>query len=395
MLNNDMKYSIAIYLQHYLAPSMTFVYRQIKSAETFYEPFVICSDRLENTDKFPFQRIYLKRRNFIRIKKSRPFAKIYGPHTLLSVKPKLSSSQINYFIDTLIQNKARIIHAHFGPSGIEVVRLAKELKIPLIVTFHGYDASLLLMMKKYVKNIQEVFNYAHIVTISYSMKKDLIKYGANEKKTTVIRCGIPVNQFEYIERESIKEKFSGNKFITFLQVSNFVEVKGHWYTIQAFKNFNERYENSKLILAGGGETKKNIEKLCKQLGISDKVEFPGIITEGQVFDLMKKSDVFLHHSIKLDNGIKEGLPTVVMEAMATGLPVVSTYHSAIPELITHSKDGFLVNERDVKGYTEALFDLKNCTSQIGLNARKKIQEKFNLSTEMERLFNLYNRLMEL
>ena len=177
-------------------------------------------------------------------------------------------------------------------------------------------------------------------------------------------------------------------------VSNFVEVKGHKYTVKAFKNFNERYENSKLILAGGGPTKKNIEKLCKQLSISDKVEFPGIIRESQVFDLMKNSDVFLHHSIKLDNGIKEGLPTVVMEAMATGLPVVSTIHSAIPELITQNKDGFLVNERDVKGYTEALLDLKNCTSEIGFNARRKVQEKFNLSIEMEKLFDLYNGLMK-
>ena len=387
------KTAIAIYLQHYLTPSMTFIYRQLKSAETKFDPIVICSDRLENQDRFPFDKLFLKRRNFINIKKSRIARKFLGEHRLLSTNPHISKQQLNNFSEILRKNEVKLIHAHFGPSGIEICDLAKKLRIPLIVTFHGYDASILLTMKNYVKNIQPVFKYAHIIAISNSMKKDLIKYGAKKENITVIRCGIPLDHFKFVEREPLLSKFPKKKMITFLQVSNFVEVKGHYYTVQAFKGFNEKYENSKLILAGNGPNKENIETLCEQLKISNKVEFPGIVNEKQVFELMSSSDVFLQHSVQLENGVKEGLPTVLMEAMATGLPVVSTYHSAIPELITNGVDGYLVHERDVEEYTSLLFKLKTSSPEIGTKARQKVAGNFNLLIETEKLFQLYNRMI--
>jgi colanic acid/amylovoran biosynthesis glycosyltransferase len=82
-----------------------------------------------------------------------------------------------------------------------------------------------------------------------------------------------------------------------------------------------------------------------------------------------------------------------MEAMSTGLPVVSTYHSAIPELITHGVDGFLVEERNINEYTKTLFDLKNCSTEIGLRASEKVSKNFNLLTETKKLFDLYESVM--
>jgi glycosyltransferase involved in cell wall biosynthesis len=388
------KTSIALYLQHYLAPSMTFIYRQLKSAENKFNPIVICSDRLENQDQFQFDKIFLKRRNFIRIKKSRVIRKLVGEHRLLSTNPRVSKQQLNYFSEVLLKNEVKLIHAHFGPSGIEICDLAKKIKIPLIVTFHGYDASILLTMKNYVKNIQSVFKYAHIIAISNSMKNDLIRYGADAKNISVVRCGIPLDHFKFVEREPLYSKFSENKRITFLQVSNFIEKKGHMYTVKAFYNFSKNYSNAKLILAGDGYLKNSIINLCKELKILDKVTFPGLVNEKLVFELMKNADVFLHHSVTSEKGDKEGIPTVIMEAMATGLPVISTFHSAIPELIYHNQDGFLVEEKDIDGYTDVMLKLHDKNLEIGLKAREKVINDFNLNVEMEKLIELYNSLID-
>ena len=287
----------------------------------------------------------------------------------------------------------KLIHAHFGPSGLEIANLAKMNQIPLLVTFHGYDASLLLNVNKYVDNLKRLFADANIIAVSENMKRDLVKFGCDENNVSVVRCGIPVSKFKYVERVSLNKKFSNNELITFLQVSNFAKVKGHEYTVLAFGKFLKKYPKARLILAGNGTTRNTIKKLCEQLNISSKVEFPGLVNEDIVVNLMREADAFVHHSVTLQNGIKEGLPTVIMEAMATGLPVISTNHSAIPELIENRLNGFLVDERDVPSLTNSLVNLKNVTNEIGLNARKKVVEEFNLEVETQKLFKLYDRLI--
>jgi glycosyltransferase involved in cell wall biosynthesis len=372
---------------------MTFIYRQLISSQKSFDPIVTCSDRLENLDKFPFSEINIKKRNFLRFKKSRYYTKIFGPLKLLAVNPKLSPQQLKHFGNIYKKNNIRLIHSHFGPSGIEILPLAKRMNLPLVVTFHGYDASLLLQNKVYVRNLQGLFNYARIITVSDNMKNDLIKISESSAKFDVIRCGIPVELFKFKERLPLQNKIANGDTIIFLQISNFVEVKGHKYTVQAFRKFLNHYKNARLILAGDGETKISVQDSCRQLGIIDKVIFPGVINEREVNNLMLEADVFLQHSVTLPNGVKEGLPTVLMEAMATGLPVISTFHSAIPELIDNGVNGFLVKERDVEQYSSTMFKLKNLPPNIGLNARKKVVQKFNLDVETEKLFNIYDDMI--
>lgn len=386
--------NVLFYLQHYLAPSMTFIYRQLKGIETLYHPIVFCSDRKENVDEFPFEKIYHKRRNFIQVKKSKYYKKLFGNHTLLNTNPKLSFNQRKYLDNLIDRHNIKLIHAHFGPSGLEIVKFAQKKGIPLVVTFHGYDASVLLTMKRYTKNILKVFNYAYIIAVSENMKTELMKYGANENDVTVIRCGIPVEEFQFIKRESLLSKKRANSMISFLQVSSFVEKKGHIYTIRAFKEFLQSYPNAKLTLAGDGYLRQNVQNLCSELGIYDKVVFPGNVDYRNVPGLMKSADVFLHHSVTSQNGDKEGIPTVVMEAMASGLPTISTYHSGIPELIDNNENGLLVNEKDVNGYTGKMLDILNDNGRLGLNARKKIEHSFNLKIQNDKLISFYESIMK-
>ena len=390
-INND----LAIYLQHYLAPSMTFIYRQIIGINSFFNPIVLCSDRLENTDKFPFDKIFLKRRNFARLKKSRIFNAIFGPHTLLSISPHLSSQQLKYFTKILIENRIKLIHAHFGPSGIEICKLANKLNIPLIVNFHGYDASFLLNMKDYVKNIKMVFDNSFIIAVSENMKSNLVSMGANENNIRVIKYGIPLEYFDIIQRVQLKQKIKRRQTITFLQISNFVEKKGHKYTVLAFSEYLKYNKNAKLILAGDGFLRTSIEQLCSELKISEYVHFPGLVNSIEVKSLMAEADIFLHHSVRSKLGDMEGIPNVIMEAMATGLPVVSTFHSGIPELIINNYNGYLIREKDIDSYVKILMELENLPEDIGIRARTKIVEEFNLEKQTLKLVTLYNEIINL
>ena len=128
----------------------TFIYRQLIGIMHNFHPIVLCSDKLENVNLFQFDPIFYKHRNFLSIKKSKVATKIYGARKLLSLQPVISKSQRKYFRLKLIENRVKLIHAHFGPSGLEILPVAKELNIPLVCTFHGYDASILLKHKAYI-----------------------------------------------------------------------------------------------------------------------------------------------------------------------------------------------------------------------------------------------------
>jgi colanic acid/amylovoran biosynthesis glycosyltransferase len=134
--------------------------------------------------------------------------------------------------------------------------------------------------------------------------------------------------------------------------------------------------------------------MCESYVISDRVEFVGRVVRRQVSDLMRSADVFVHHSVTGSDGDMEGIPTVIMEAMSTGLPVVSTKHSGIPELVDHGRDGFLVSERDVEGYAAALLSFRTADPAMGKSARKKIEEKFNIAVQNAELKRIYRRAID-
>ncbi|MHA1989267.1 MAG: glycosyltransferase [Promethearchaeota archaeon] len=385
------KPAIAFYLQHYLTPSMTFIYRQLKGVENTFNPFVLCSNKLENLDLFPYGNIYHKRRNLIYFKESRIFSKIYGYHTILSSKPQISNRQNKFFKKVLLNNEVKLIHAHFGPAAIEILPLVQKLNLPLIVTFHGYDASSLLRYEVYKRSLLPLFKYSRIITVSEFMKDVLIQNGADSDKINIVRCGIPVDKFQFIEREAANKKYNNQRKIKFLQISNFVQKKGHEYTIEAINRVINYYSNIQLILAGSGPLLNEIRQLVKIREIDSKVIFTGKVDEEQVLKLMKDADIFLHHSITTESGEQEGIPTVIMEAMATGLPVVSTHHAGIPELIKDGVNGFLVEERNIEEYVKRIVDIVEKENEFPKASRETIERNFNLEKEVKKMIEIYSK----
>ena len=181
--------------------------------------------------------------------------------------------------------------------------------------------------------------------------------------------------------------------LIFFQLSRFTVKKGHPYTLKAFAIYTKNHPeiNARLVLAGDGPLMKEIQDLVIQLGIESMVEFKGAVTQAEAKELMEQAHVFVHHSVVAENNDMEGIPNAIMEAMAMELPIVSTYHSGIPELVQDGINGFLVEEKDVENYARKLAKISSW-SYLPEN-RKRIEEKFEKKTHGTQLIGYYKQVL--
>ena len=243
--------------------------------------------------------------------------------------------------------------------------------------FHGFDASVYDIIKKYATWYQNVFAYASsVVAVSAKMKDDLIKLGCPENKIKISACG-PADMFL-----DAAPGYSNNRF---LSVGRFVEKKAPHLAILAFQKVLSLYPDAKLVMVGDGALLPVCKDLTEALGISDSVHFMGIQTPEQVKGLMEKSVAFIQHSIVAQNGDSEGSPVSVMEAQAAALPVISTYHAGIPEVVIHGETGFLVKEKDISCMAEYMVRIlaePGLAKKLGQKGRQEIQSRFSQPTHL-------------
>ena len=379
------KLKIGIFTQRYHFPINTFILRQIQGVRNDFDPIVLTSNKPVIQGAAPDYGIFDKEKNLAGVL-YRVFKKASGRFAVLS------GAQEDFFENIIRKNDIRFIHAHYGPSGMEIVPLAKKMKIPLLVSFHGYDVSVMLKNKKYTRQLAEIFDYGHFIAVSNYMARKLIKAGAEQSKISVIYYGVPVEN-TFVRRKPVRDKIKDKEEIKFLQISGFAEKKGHVYTLKAFAEFLKSYQNCKLILGGHGSYFDTIKKLTEELNIKNNVFFLGAVKPDDVYDVMKDADIFLHHSVTAESGDEEGIPNVIMEAMATGLPVISTYHSGIPELIEDGVSGYLVEEKNISMYAEKIKEATDSGEDLSRNARAKIVDAFNLEKQNRKIVELYKKIL--
>lgn len=379
---------IAVFTKEFLGISATFIYRQLTGVQGEFNPCVI-TERTANGDIFPFQPVF-----------SPPDSSKYRANAMEKLGAKIRRGLTGYYnlpgkavydfwLEKLHRWRPELLHAHFAPDGFIAAPLAEKLNIPLLVTLHGYDLSRLLNRRGYKARLRELFQKsARIITVSDKFRADAISLGCPADKVIRHYIGVPVDQFKYIER-----KKNEDEPLIFLQVSNFVEKKGHEFTIQAFARALSEGMKGRLILAGDGPTRSRCLDLAERIGVGEKIRFPGKKTMGEIPALMEKAHIFVHHSITPPDGDSEGIPTVIMEAMAAGLPVLTSSHAGIPELVIDGKSGCLTNERDVDGLARNMLIMANNPAarlEMGRFNRKRTEEVFNLMKQNEKLKSIYH-----
>lgn len=306
-----------------------------------------------------------------------------------------ASLTILYKIIPFLNNRTYdIIHCHFGPNGNLGV-LLKEMGISkgkIITSFHGFDVSY------YIKNHGEnVYDYLfakgdQFLPISNRWKDELIRLGCSKEKIVIHRMGVDIGRFNFSPR---KPKFGER--VNLLSIARLIEKKGLQYGIRAVAKVLKDYSNIEYKIVGDGPLKGDLECLIKELNISDTVKLLGWKPQEAVIRLMKDTDILLAPSVTDQYGNQEGIPVVLMEALAQGIPVLSTYHSGIPELVTDGVSGFLVPERDINALADRLIyfiEHPEICPKMGRAGRRYVEKYFDINKLNDQLVDLYRQLIE-
>jgi colanic acid/amylovoran biosynthesis glycosyltransferase len=276
-----------------------------------------------------------------------------------------------------------IVLAEYGPSGCEVLESCKISNTKLIVHFHGFDASDTSILGRYERKYKEMFEYAsYVIVVSNIMKEKIKNMGCPESKIILNTYG-PNDQFL-----NITPSFSNKQFIA---VGRFVDKKAPYYTIFAFQKVLKKHPDSKLIIAGDGELLNTCKNIVRMLNLSDRIIFPGIISPNEFQEFLRESIAFVQHYITADSGDMEGTPVAVLEASAAGIPVISTKHAGIPDVIINEDTGLLVEEHDVEGMAKNMIrvlDDLEFAKKLGLAGRKRIKEQFSMGKHISIIQNL-------
>jgi len=383
------KNSVLIYTETFLRPSMTFIYNQLIELQTYFNIYVGCN-KSRNKELFPYDKI-------ITFPEKRGLSFLFQGMLRRSGIFYIYKNRIfeQSLVEFLIKHRIHLLHVHFGLFAVRVYNATNTCNIPLIVTFHGFDASRYLKNSGYVKAIRTIMGSPHVygITVSNTMKNKLKDYDIDISRT---QCHYIGTDTSFFNKKHVNTSKDNSSFIL-LQVSNFNEIKGHIYTIEAFYMFLNRITNSskrpKLILVGDGPSKKKIIRRVKHLGLQQYVSFPGFTDKYMTRKYMAEADVFVHHSVTAKNGGHEGLPTVLMEAMAMELPILSTRHAGIPELVEDGLHGYLVDERDINTYSEKMLALFLNNSLNFQHNRNRILQHFDLKNNSNYLKEYYKEII--
>jgi colanic acid/amylovoran biosynthesis glycosyltransferase len=248
----------------------------------------------------------------------------------------------------------RLVLAEFGPVGSEMIAITRDLGIPLVVCFHGYDAFNQQTLKQCTPQYACLFrDAARVIAVSEKMRERLQQLGAPQDKLVHLPAFVDLELFPYSDHSTATPGF--------LAVGRFAETKSPHLTILAFHKVVQVIPQARLTMigkGGGGELFEACLILVRALGLEHCVEFKGAVPHEEVAIAMRGARVFVQHSVTTpENSDMEGKPVAVAEAMACGLPVVATRHSGLLELIEHEVTGLLVAEYDVAAMAAAMIRL--------------------------------------
>ena len=310
----------------------------------------------------------------------------------IKFKKMALSLELFYKVIPFLKKDFDVIHCHFGPNGLIGAAINEiVLKSKLLTSFHGSDLSQYLNL-----NGAAAYNYLFdkgdlFLPVSIHWVKKLISLGCSSAKIKLHRMGVDTDIFKPLK------KSNQNKTIQLLSVGRFVEKKGFKYGILAFSEVLKNHPDMQYNIIGDGYLKENIKKLIKELNCEGKINLMGGKTQNDIIKIMQESDILLAPSITGKDGDSEGIPVVIMEAMSTGLPVISTLHSAIPELVIDNVTGFLTPEKNtilMTGKIKQLVENKKLRTAMGSSGREKILKEYNIKKLNKELVNIYSALYD-
>lgn len=364
-----------------LPPSQTFVRDLLGEQLQSFTPYYVGSRIVEGLALPPERTLVVNQGGFLG-KASEGLFKFSG------IAPK--------FYRQIKQVNPVLINAQFGLSGVLAMPLAQNLNIPLLVHFRGADATVKEEHARYAslnhwlyyRRRETLQREAQLfIAVSDFIKGKLIEQGFPSKKIITHYDGININKFKpdpTVLREQVV-----------LFVGRLTEKKGCEYLIQAMAKVQSVMPDIKLVIIGDGPLRSNLEALA--LKSLHNYEFLGLQPSDVVKSWMNRASLLAAPSVTASQGDSEGLPTVVVEAQAMGLPVISTVHAGIPEAVVHGETGFLAKERDSDTFAEYALQLLKEPQKwesFSIKAREHIEVNFDNSKQIKILEGIYQAALQ-
>jgi colanic acid/amylovoran biosynthesis glycosyltransferase len=370
---------VAVYRSSLLAPSETFIRNEALALRRYVPIFV--GEQRQNGLDLPDDRVFvgtpgrrLRRAMLRRLPTHDPFRRI---------------------VRACRAHHVDLVHAHFGPDGVQGLELARRVGVPLVVTFWGFDATIAdeAMLAEggalatYVRRRPELFDEAALlIGVSRFIRDELRRQGAPEEKLRVHHTGHP--------RATGPEP--GRRELTVLFIGRHVEKKGLGDLIMAMASVRATVPRARLVVIGDGPLRRGYEELARDR-LQGAAEFVGWLTADDVSQRLRRASVLCVPSRRAANGDAEGLPTVIPEALAHGVPVVGTRHSGIPEAIGWDGGGLLADEGDIDGIARQLTAVLtdgDLWQRLSAAAHQNVERNFDVDRQVEEIERLYDEALD-
>jgi colanic acid/amylovoran biosynthesis glycosyltransferase len=271
--------------------------------------------------------------------------------------------------------------------------LLRELEIlrgPILTAFHVWDLS--LYPRRHGSAVyRRLFRSGDLfLPICERWKSKLIDLGCPREKTLVHRMGINPREFA-----RARCWVRPGEPIRILTIGRLVEKKGIAYGIEAVSQLIQQRRQVEYRIIGDGRLKESLQALIRERGVEDQIKLLGWKNREETRELLGQSDILLTPSVTGNDGDEEGIPVVLMEAAAHGLPLVSTHHSAIPELVRDGENGYLVPEKDAQAISDKLvylIDRRDSWATLGAAGRRHIEAHYDIHKLNDRLAQIYEQM---
>ncbi len=371
---------VAHFRSEFLGRSETFIYRTLVALQRVRP--VVFAQRLLHVDEFPFAPI-------VRY----PPAPA-SPQGLLDRAGRRLLRREPFLSRRLRQHAVRVLHAHFGPEGWELLRVRRATRLPLVTTFYGYDMSMLPRDSLWRERYAELFDRGDLFLVEGPhMRVALIGLGCPAAKVRIQRIGIELALTPFRSRAP-----AVGRPVRLLFCGRFAEKKGLPDALEAAATVRARHPRVELCVIGDGEERPRVERLILSLGLSGCVRLLGLQPYEVVRRELAAADILLAPSRTASDGDTEGgAPTILLEAQAAGLPVVATTHADIPYVVVPGKSGLLAPEGDPAALAECLetlLDAPEGWAEMGRAGRRHVEQAHDVRTTAAGLEEVYFSLME-
>ena len=377
---------VASYCTTFLKPEMLHIYRQITGLRQ-WKTFVITKER-QCSDLYPMPDDGVEIAPVVRSNFIRRFWLKY----IRRQPPIVYRGEYGVLAKLLERRHADVLHVYFGHTGVHLLPFLQHWPRASVVSFHGMDVQTRAHDPSYEQRLRDLLQTTTFVLArSYSLQQRLLDLGCPPEKLRMNRTGIPLDQFPIVPRS-----VPADGAWKLVQACRLIEKKGLDDAMHAFARFRQTFPKATFTIAGEGPLLKDLTELRGKLDLDDAVHFAGFLKGSSLCDLFHQSHIFIHPSRITSDQNQEGIPNAMLEAMATGLPVVATLHGGIPEAVRNGTTGLLVAERDVDGLHDSL---QRLASEPGLwptmsqAAADDVRENFESTAQIAKLEAVYDEAL--